>query len=121
MAGVGARVVGVPRSCPQMWTCAIKGLRAAFPVKYCLELGAGITVKDEQTTYLDFTEVGQAVEAAELVGVFYRTELPCWYEEGPPVLGGSSSFAASNAVPTGVSSSLSTAREAVGSESHDQV
>jgi len=75
-----------------MWTCAIKGLRAAFPVKYCLELGAGITVKDEQTTYLDFTEVSQAVEAAELVGVFYRTELPCWYEEGPPVLGGGQFF-----------------------------
>jgi hypothetical protein len=103
-----------------MWTCAIKGLRAAFPVKYCLELGAGITVKGEQTTYLDFTEVSQAVEAAELAGALYRAELPCWYEEGP-VLGGSSSFAASNAVPTGISSSLSTAREAVGSESHDQV
>ncbi len=53
---------------------------------------SAIAPQGEQATYLDFTEVSQAVEAAELAVVLYRTELPCWYEEGPQVLGGEQFF-----------------------------
>jgi len=54
-----------------------------------------IAPQGEHATYLVFTEVSQAVEAAELAGVLYGTEQPCWYEEDSPVLVGEQFFCCS--------------------------
>jgi len=54
-----------------------------------------IAPQGEHASYLVFTEVSQAVEAAERAGVLYGTEQPCWYEEGTPVLVGEQFFCCS--------------------------